>query len=87
MIIKVTQHHIDNGERKSYTGCPIALAICEATKEVWMVFDVYLMDTIRNYIPLPQFMIDKIEKFDEHGTMKPFSFKLVNRHRFGKVTE
>jgi hypothetical protein len=33
MLVKVTQEHVDKGKPKSYTECPIALALAEFTAE------------------------------------------------------
>ena len=37
MTIKVTQEHIDNGRRAVACGCPVALALKDATGRTWTV--------------------------------------------------
>lgn len=77
MKIKVTQAHIDVGDRMLVNSCPIALAIKEA-----IGYDVILFDSIvvrcLSYCELtPPEVFDKLCHFDKTGEMEPFEFEIA----------
>lgn len=79
MTIHVTQEHIDKGERKACCGCPVVLAIREATSEPrWRVPAHYAAYLGNMVIGLPDSVSDFIETFDASGpsAVSPFSFEL-----------
>jgi hypothetical protein len=81
MLICVTQEHIQRGEEGSITGCPIALALNEATGMGWGVgsTQAHLLNgqTIVNHVNLPLTATDFIFRFDNAlvETLKPFEFE------------
>jgi hypothetical protein len=81
IIIKVTQEHIDKGERESPWCCPVALAcqdagLIEATVDsigiAWSASEDYL-----DMRPLPNHVADKVHNYDKTGIMFPFEFALI----------
>lgn len=75
MKIPVTQDHIDKGRHGDPSGCPLALAIREAT--TWMprvvVPHVRLSDA--DYI-LPQNARDFIFRYETLQGVEPFEFEM-----------
>lgn len=75
MKIKVTQEHIDLGERKLCSECPVALAVIEATGIACEVEP----DEIRfkgRYFQLPPAACRFISEFDCGAPVQPFEFEL-----------
>jgi hypothetical protein len=76
--ICVSQQNIDQGKRGSYTSCPIALAIKEATGEQWVVGFNRLTRVhgpwLRSILPVD--VCDKIVHYDQTGDMTPFTFEI-----------
>lgn len=76
MLIKVTQEHIDKGERGSSCNCPIAMAIGELTLSPVSVGGAVVCTRLVNY-PLPVSARLFICEFDNGGHVKPFEFELI----------
>ena len=75
MKIQITQDDIDSGIKKSYTKCPIALALSRHFKEVRVEnFEVTLDG--KHYgmgTDLQLFAVN----FDNNETVKPFEFEIA----------
>lgn len=79
MIIQVTQDHIRKGQPGS-SACPIAIAICEATKTVVSV--LHYVVTLRHghlagRYELPAPCNAFILAFDAKKQVEPFEFELA----------
>jgi hypothetical protein len=76
--IKVTQEHIDKGERKSERFCPVALALKEQTHERAFVLKENCYFLVRQYVPrkypMPKEVEEFVSKFDKGEKVDPFSF-------------
>lgn len=77
MTVSVTQEHIDRGERRSDTGCPVGLALREATGRSWSVSAMRLMDAERGKIyPASLSVALFVARFDAAREARPFEFRL-----------
>lgn len=77
MKINVTRHHISNGSRGSCVGCPIALAVLEATgeREVLVTSTSVMIGSVEHRLPTSAYAF--MSDFDqEHQNVEPFSFDL-----------
>ncbi len=84
ILIKVTQKHINKGQRNSSTSCPVSNAVCE-TLEL-QSFNVstgpnnicVLEDGICKVFNLPRSAYQFIMEFDKEGkkAVNPFNFYL-----------
>lgn len=78
MKIDVTRHHISNGSRGSCVGCPIALAILEATgeRDVLVSAASVMIGSVEYRLPTSAY--DFMSDFDQgRGNAEPFSFELT----------
>lgn len=78
-MICVTNEHIERGIPASCSGCPIALAMKEATGEDIAVelgrYPKVYSRTRRLYYPLSAIAVEAAMDFDSTGIMKPFTFE------------
>lgn len=90
MEIEVKQEHIDRGERDDCFGCPVVLAIMEATGTsvktehpedyrfgsitVGVSSKIIVIDD--EEMPTPGPVRRRINHYDRTGKMKPFKFEL-----------
>ena len=78
MTIKVTQEDINNGEKSSCTGCPIALALrrkFRAAKQVEVgtsMVNIWYDEKLKQ-IKLPKSITTFIERFDDGCGVQPFT--------------
>ncbi len=82
ITVEVTVQDIQNGERESYTCCPVALAIAdtmgyvaEVSDQGWVVLDLEDEGKSAN-ADLPDAVAERIRAYDEGGSMEPFRFEL-----------
>jgi hypothetical protein len=77
MIVKVEQKHINNGKACDCRLCPVALAM---TEQLGMPITVgagaWWPTNGAGMNKLPQFVIDKINDFDDDKAITPFEFSL-----------
>lgn len=81
MIVSVTEEHIKNGEPKSFSGCPIALACKELFPNCDIDVDlesigVYPNNERYDFLMTPKKAQNFIKKFDDGEKVKPFSFRV-----------
>lgn len=80
MQVKVLQHHIDEGQRKSGTRCAIALALREAFPEALYVHvgaDILIEGFASTQrVPAPANARTFIRAFDRSQPVEPFTFEL-----------
>ena len=82
MKIKVTQKHINQGLRRSYRQCPVALAICDAYPgEPIVLVDSDYAKIHEDYkdsacYDLPYEAVAFINNVDEGHLVEPFTFTL-----------
>lgn len=72
MLIRVTQIHIDNGQRKGASTCPVSLALIEAGFTNVSSGD-YLV-TEEKTCPSPIEVLAFISRFDHRLSVEPFTF-------------
>lgn len=81
-IVKVTQEHIDKGNRRRSESCPIALAIKDINCYRYIIVGADRVCTILNEgnkieeHKLPVEAINFIRRFDKYFSVKPFEFEL-----------
>ena len=77
-IVKVTQKHIDNGERYAVDSCPIALALKDAGYNTdgvgWFSYIVFSQANYAEY-KLPASVLRFRQAFDSGNPVRPFNFK------------
>lgn len=88
MLIEVTQEHIDVGERRKTSTCPVALALTDRLPgvrrlAVWLTVDGDPKIMLRKFnlqfeLPLPPEVGTFIQTFDGDGptAITPFAFTL-----------
>lgn len=76
MLIKVTQDHIDRGEKDNCLGCPVALALAEAIGEEINVQTDEFEGPDSGTIDLPDSVKLFVDSFDEGLPVHPFEFEL-----------
>ncbi len=78
MRIEVREEHIDQGEPGRFRGCPIALALLEATGRIWCVSAVCATPDDQSLVlALPPEAQEFVATFDHGpGSVKPFAFDL-----------
>ena len=78
MLIEVRQSHIRCGEPRSYTRCPIALALSPYLGETPFVVDCdqVCLQGAKRKLHLPRSAQRFIALFDEGKPVKPFRFRL-----------
>ncbi len=77
MLINVTQKNIEEGEKQSFTSCPIALAIKEQLgdrKDVHVDEDICAINGKEYYLTIAARKF--VNSFDEGKVVKPFSFNV-----------
>lgn len=85
MKIKVTQEHIDKGERSLCAFCPVALAFKDVfpDKKVQAGIGVAIIEDAKyllaEYWDLPREASNFIEQFDRGFPVYPFEFDAVKR--------
>ena len=72
VCVTVTQAHIDSGERKSSSSCPIAQACVGMGYDDVTVDDTLLLDGIEYKLPTEASRF--IEDFDDGMEVAPFTF-------------
>jgi hypothetical protein len=85
ITVEVAQQDIDHGVRMSCSKCPVARAIARLYPELFSVRvdqnDITLCDRPMHVCfscYLPTDVIDRIQLFDAHGLMEPFSFTVFH---------
>lgn len=80
MKIKVTQAHIDNGQKRSTNDCPISLALRAKfypnKLEGWHVSTHVVCKEPYEQIVLPKNVQDFIRDFDGNYKVAPFTFEI-----------
>lgn len=78
MIIKVTQRHIDAGQKNKCVLCPLALALYDTTKEVWGVRDLTYGRRFHLYYDkqLPKEAVLFVNRFDSGEKVEPCEFEM-----------
>lgn len=85
MRVKVTQEHINKGERISCSRCPVALAIADITNVVVSVTTTCfyrLKKTrqdrfhLRKKVDMPLEVRKFVRRFDSYQPVEPFEFDL-----------
>jgi hypothetical protein len=81
MRVRVSSAHIRDGERDSFTRCPVALAVSEALGlycEVWpeAVVVVHGAHTVDVRLPLPEGVRQWVRDYDTGGRMRVIEFEL-----------
>lgn len=88
MLVKVEQHHIDNGEQCNMESCAIALAVKDATGAEFVVADDYgiewgnRVDGILRMSGMTTSMNIQIfmDNYDFGNKVEPFEFFLVEEY-------
>lgn len=80
MKITVTQAHIDNGVR-SFTHCPIALAIKEQTKgRVLVCGSAFITKNgVETVYSFPDSATNFVSAFDNNRSVHPFEFEMTEQ--------
>jgi hypothetical protein len=82
MRVRVKSAHIRDGERDSFSACPVALAVSEALGglycEVWpeAVIVVRGAHTVDVRLPLPEGVRQWVRDYDTGGRMRAIEFEL-----------
>lgn len=74
-VITVLQSDIDNGKRRDWFQCPIALAAGRDLNKEYVGVSNYLTIGMRDY-PLPEEAIQFALRFDGGQPVEPFKFKI-----------
>lgn len=74
MLIQVTQAHIDAGEPCTNIGCPVALALSEATGHSAAIGSTIYVGNHEE--PTSKEVFTKIRHFDRTSEMQPFEFEI-----------
>ena len=81
IIIKVTQEHIDSGERENPWGCPVALASEAAGLECATVDERGITWSASEFLEesrcLPDHVANIVDNYDRNGVMFPFEFAII----------
>jgi hypothetical protein len=75
MRIEVTTNDIAGGEQDNCEQCPVARALRRQGMPNARVFTGFVRQG-SDRIPLSDAVVERIETFDETGTMRPFAFDL-----------
>lgn len=82
MIVKVTQEHIDKGQRRNCTGCPITLALKDTFKVDFAQATRYSLkvgqfpENLIFSVPTPHAVMNFIDHYDLEDVVEPFEFEL-----------
>ena len=88
MKIDINPTHIEKGERRICTACPISLATLEAlpgghivrTYSSWMEITREADQEVDLY-RLPFDAVEFVREFDDRKKVKPFSFELADKYK------
>jgi hypothetical protein len=76
MKIFVTKKDIQNGEKLSFTNCPIALSLKRRKVYFEEINKGAIITDESEEIPLPKKALNFINNFDSGNRVKPFAFKV-----------
>jgi hypothetical protein len=82
MIVSVTKAHIKAGQQFDCQECPIALALLDATGASYVAVSTHELEVgfMGRQNKVPRSCYRFIRKFDRGEKVKPFNFRLVEKH-------